>query len=154
MRALTVELCPKLVVVDEGRDALLLCRRHGEEDLDGHFSFVGGKLEEDDQSLLSGIAREIREELGGSVRLDVLLPFSVDVLFTKSSGVRMTLPHFYARYVGGELALNAEEYSEARWVPFAEIERVRPLVGNIPAIARQLKAIRQASCVGRFEPVE
>ncbi len=135
---LRVQLCPKLLIVDELKQTALLCRRTGEADFDAHFSLVGGKLENGDLDLIAGIAREVREEIGVRVRIEILLTFSVDVLFEKQSGEKMVLPHYYARFHGGELELNEQEYGEACWVSLASLGTVDQIVPNVPDIAARL----------------
>ena len=147
-----VLLCPKVALVDELTESVLLCRRTGEQDYDAHFSLVGGKLHEDDGSLAEGIRRELREELGDRVRGSIHLGCSVDVLFTKTSGDRMLLPHYYARFDGGQIDLNPAEYDEMRWVPVSALRATSPLIENVPAIVERLASLR--ACMPESEFVE
>jgi ADP-ribose pyrophosphatase YjhB (NUDIX family) len=51
----------------------LLAKRKGEADFDGVFSFIGGKMETTDETLLAGMQREKNEEVGDEVRLRIFL---------------------------------------------------------------------------------
>lgn len=53
------QYCQKLVVLSQDLDKVLLARRKGEADYDGVFSFIGGKMEMTDESLLAGMKREV-----------------------------------------------------------------------------------------------
>ena len=61
---LLFQYCQKLVVLSTDKQSVLLAQRKGEADYDGVFSFIGGKLETTDESLLAGMRREKNEEIG------------------------------------------------------------------------------------------
>ena len=42
----------------------------------------------------------------------------------------MVLPHYYARFIGGEITLN-DEYSEYRWVNLRELDRFEPKIETV-----------------------
>lgn len=129
------QYCQKLVVLSADRQAVLLAKRKGEADYDGVFSFIGGKMETTDESFIAGMQREKTEEIGGTVRLNVLPDETYNLLFRKRDGNSMVLPHIPALYVSGEIRLS-DEYSEYRWVPVAELEAFEPKIGNVPRLAR------------------
>lgn len=136
---LSFQYCAKLAVFSQDHDRVLLCRRKGEQDYDGVFSLIGGKMEHTDPSIVDALRREKSEEVGVDFRINVLPHFSVDVLFVKQDGHHMILPHFLARHVGGEITLN-EEYSEHAWVRLADLTSFEPKISNIawivPLLAR------------------
>jgi hypothetical protein len=130
-----------LFLVDESIDAVLLARRSGETEYDEVFSLIGGKMERDDGSLLAGLAREKNEEIGPHAAVEVLVTYSHNVLFWKIDGNAMVLPHFLARYLGGEIQLG-EEYSEYRWVPLVDLAAFTPMIENIPQVGSTLVQLR------------
>ncbi len=92
------QYCPKIAVVRN--HSVLLCRRAGEADFDGVFTFIGGKMEHGDLTIIEALRREKNEEVGSGVSLSVLIRYSVNVEFVKSDGSRMILPHYLANFVG------------------------------------------------------
>src|SRR5690349_3214273 len=108
------QYCQKIVVFDGTK--VLLAKRYGEADFDGTFAFIGGKMERTDSSILEGLRREKNEEIGEDVKLNVLTLFSINGMYLKKDGNSMILPYYYAEYQEGEINLNAEEYSEYKWV--------------------------------------
>ncbi len=127
------QYCAKLIIFSADKSAVLLARRQGEADYDGVFSFIGGKTETTDGSLLSGIKREKAEEIGREAKVKICWTMSChQVWFQKSNGKTMVLPHHVGIYEGGTIRLNPNEYAEYRWVPVAEIDDLKPKVENIP----------------------
>ena len=123
----------KIILFSEDWHRVLLAKRRGEADYDGAFSFIGGKMEITDASILEGLRREKNEEIGAAAKVQVYLGATHNVFFRKQDGSAMILPHYLARYTGGEIELNTEEYSEYRWVPLGQLETLEPKVENIPA---------------------
>ncbi|HUB93256.1 MAG TPA: NUDIX domain-containing protein [Verrucomicrobiae bacterium] len=129
------QYCQKLIVLSKDRQSVLLAKRKGEADYNGTFTFIGGKMETTDDSLLAGMKREKDEEVGSDVRVAVLADESYNVLFRKKDGHVMVLPHIAALYVSGSIKLS-DEYSEYQWVPVVELDVFEPKVANIPELAR------------------
>lgn len=127
---LAFQYCQKLVVFSADKQSVLLARRRSEIDYDGVFSFMGGKLETTDESLLAGMQREKNEEIGPDVKLRVLPNVTYNILFRKKDGNTMVLPHIPAIYVSGNIVLN-DEYSEYKWVPVVELEDFEPKIESI-----------------------
>jgi 8-oxo-dGTP pyrophosphatase MutT (NUDIX family) len=127
------QYCQKLVVLSEDRQRVLLARRKGEADYDGVFSFIGGKMETTDESLLAGMQREKNEEIGPDAILRVLADETYNLLFRKKDGNAMVIPHIAALYVSGEVHIN-EEYSEYQWVSLTDLPTFEPKIANIPRI--------------------
>jgi len=127
------QYCPKLLVFSRNKQSILLAKRKGEADYDGTFSFIGGKSETTDESLLAAIKREKDEEIGPDARVWVCWSMSCyQVLFRKKDGNAMVIPHHVAIFEGGEIRLNSEEYSEYKWVPITDLPGLEPKVENIP----------------------
>lgn len=124
--------CQKLIIFNKDWSKVFLARRYGEQDFDGTFSFIGGKMETTDESILAGLAREKSEEVGENFKIRVYPHATNNVFFRKSDGNAMILPHYIARHVSGEPKLNPEEYSEWRWVLVTELKTLEPKIPNIP----------------------
>ena len=141
MSNLLFQYCPKLVVFNQNQSSVLLCKRQGEAEFDEVFSLIGGKMEHGDDSILEALRREKTEEVGEDFKIEVLVDYSLNVFYVKKSGVRMVLPHHYARHLAGEPVLN-EEYSEYLWVDLDELEAFEPKVQNIGEIVHQMKNVK------------
>jgi NADH pyrophosphatase NudC (nudix superfamily) len=127
------QYCQKIVLFSKDWQSVFLAKRHGEAEYDEAFSFIGGKMETGDRSILEGLRREKGEEVGEAVRVRVYLGATQNFLYYKQDGSAMILPHYLAQYVGGDIRLNLEEYSECRWVPIGELSTFEPKIENIPA---------------------
>jgi 8-oxo-dGTP pyrophosphatase MutT (NUDIX family) len=126
----------KLVVLSADRQYVLVAKRQGEADYDGTFSFIGGKMETTDETMIAGMKREKDEEIGLGTVIKVLPSESYNVLFRKTSGRASINPHIPAVFVSGKIKINPEEYSEYRWVPISEIDSLEPKIPNIPMLTR------------------
>jgi 8-oxo-dGTP pyrophosphatase MutT (NUDIX family) len=131
---LLFQYCQKLVILSADKKSVLLAKRKGEADYDGTFSFIGGKMETTDASLLDGMKREKTEEIGPDARIKILPDESRNVLFRKNDGNSMVLPHIAAIYVTGDIRLN-NEYSGYRWVPLGELADFEPKIDTVVAMA-------------------
>lgn len=116
-------------------ESVLLAKRQGEADYDGTYTFVGGKMEATDASILAGMKREKDEEIGQDAKVRVLADETKNVLFRKKDGNAMILPHIAAQFVSGKIQLNDDEYSGYKWVPIKELDNFEPKVPNIPEMA-------------------
>jgi|SRR3989344_2024693 len=132
--------CQKIVVFSKNKSKVLLCKRKGEADYDGVFSFIGGKMERTDKSILAGLKREKDEEVGSSFRIKIYTTYSINHHFIKKDGSHMILPHYYAIYNSGSIHLN-KEYSEYKWVPLTELNDFEPKIPTIPDVVKNLLRI-------------
>jgi 8-oxo-dGTP pyrophosphatase MutT (NUDIX family) len=137
------QYCQKLVVFSEDWGSVLLARRQGEADYDGTFAFIGGKMETGDKSIIAGLKREKDEEIGAAAKVRVYPQATNNLLFQKADGSSIILPHYLAQYVGGKITLNADEYSEFRWVELADLPALESKIENIPAMAAWALALKQ-----------
>jgi ADP-ribose pyrophosphatase YjhB (NUDIX family) len=132
--------CQKIVVFSRSGEEVLLCKRKGEADYDGTFSFIGGKMETSDQSILDGLRREKNEEVGEGFKIRIFTTYSINLFFVKKDGSRMILPHYFAMFEEGEIDLS-DEYSEYRWVKVDDLVSFEPKIANIPDTVAKLLAI-------------
>jgi ADP-ribose pyrophosphatase YjhB (NUDIX family) len=121
---------------------VLLCKRKWENDYDGIYSFIGGKMEITDESLMKGLEREKNEEVWEVCKIKVYPTFSTNLLFRKKSGDCMVLPHYYARHIEGDININ-EEYSDFQWVKITDLDQFEPKIPNIPDTIRKLMALQK-----------
>lgn len=131
------QYCQKIVVFSKDVKSVLLCERKGENDYDGVYSFIGGKMEHKDESLVDGLRREKNEEVGEKFKIEIYPLFATSVLFRKKSSDLMVLPHYYARYLEGEINLN-EEYSDFQWVAIDGLEIFEPKIPSIPGMVNNI----------------
>ncbi len=141
------QYCQKIVVLTEEKDHLLLAKRKGEADYDGTFSFIGGKMETTDTSILEALRREKNEEVGEDFRIRILPTLSLNILFQKKDGSLMIIPHYLAFHVDGEVALS-DEYSEYQWVPLKSLGQFEPKIRNIPETTEQVAKFAEISSDG------
>jgi 8-oxo-dGTP pyrophosphatase MutT (NUDIX family) len=124
------QYCQKLIILSEDKTKVLLAKRKGEADFDGTYSFIGGKMETTDASILAGMKREKNEEIGDAAVVKVLPNETYNLLFRKKDGNSMVLPHIAGIYVSGVIKLN-DEYSDYKWVPITDLEAFEPKIENI-----------------------
>lgn len=127
-------------------DKVLLCKRKGEQDYDGVYSLIGGKLEVSDGDFIGGLKREKNEEIGTECKVRILPNYTYNVIFTKKDGTAMILPHYYAEYVSGKITLS-DEYSDYKWVPIRELSSFQPLIESVPTIVPEM--MKLAKKIGR-----
>lgn len=130
--------CQKIVLFKNNDTEVLLARRRGENDYDGVYSFVGGKMETSDVSLIEGMRREKCEEIGSEVKIKIYPDFNTMEYFIKKSGDYMVLPHYYAEYVSGEIILLKEEYSDFKWILVKDLDSFEPKIGTILGVVKRL----------------
>ena len=140
MNPLLFQYCQKIIVFNKDFSDVLLAKRQGEQDYDGIFSFIGGKLETTDGGFVEGLRREKNEEIGNEALVDVLPTVTYNVYFQKKDGNHMVLPHYAARYNSGDITIN-EEYSEYKWVKISELDSFEPKIDNIPFLVDWAKKI-------------
>lgn len=136
------QYCQKIVIFSKDGTSVLLAKRRGEADYDGVFSFIGGKLESTDGGLVQGLRREKNEEIGSAARIAVVTGISLNEYFIKSNGQAMVLPHYYARFLGGEITIN-EEYSEYKWITVNEIDDFEPKIETVSRIVKSIQKIEK-----------
>ncbi len=141
MEKYNFQYCPKIVVLSSDKTKVLVCKRKGENDYDGVFSFAGGKMETTDASIIEGIKREKNEELGENFKVKLFHTFSLNILFRKKDGSTMIPSHYLAIHKNGEVELSTEEYSEYKWVLISDLEKFEPKIQNIPEMVSQIQRL-------------
>jgi hypothetical protein len=121
------QYCQKIVVFSQDFQTVLLAKRKGEADMDGVYSFIGGKMETTDKNTIESMKREKDEEVGENFKIKVCTSFNSLTTFKKKNGQHMVAAHFFAKYASGEITLNGE-YSDYKWVPVSEFETFEPKV--------------------------
>ncbi len=137
------QYCPKIVVFSSDLKKVLLCKRKGENDYDGIYSFIGGKMENSDDDIVSAIKREKNEEVGKDFKIQLYHEFSNNLTFHKKDGSYMILPHYFAKHLEGEVKLNYE-YSEYKWVRIEDLKKFEPKIPNIPESVSKLLKLGKA----------
>lgn len=136
------QYCQKIVVFSKDMSSVLLCKRKGENDYDGVYSFIGGKMETSDGSFIAGLQREKDEEVGERFKIEIYPLFTINHLFVKKSGDSMVLPYFYAHHIEGEVILS-DEYSEFQWVEIDKLIDFEPKIADIPDIVNKLLELKK-----------
>jgi len=152
MQKYNFQYCQKIVVFSQDESSVLLCKRKNEADYDGTFSFIGGKMEITDQSILAGLKREKDEEVGPNFKIKVFPTFTTNILFTKKDGSAMILPHIYAIHLEGEIQLS-EEYSEYKWVKLDKIDKFEPKINTIPDVLNKFALLKKIFSETTFEVI-
>lgn len=129
--------CQKIVVFKDNNTKVLLAKRRGENDFDGVYSFIGGKMEITDKSITEGIQREKNEEVGTNFKIKLYPTFNSMAYFVKKDGSYMVLPHYYAQFLNGEIKLS-DEYADFKWIPINELNNFEPKIPNIFPIVQEL----------------
>ena len=136
------QYCQKLVVFSPDMKKVLLCKRKGENDYDGVYSFIGGKMETTDKDLVSAMQREKNEEVGENFKVKLYKKFSNNLTFKKKSGDYMILPHYLGIYVDGEVKLS-DEYSDYKWVEIDKLEEFEPKIENVAKSVNAMLALAE-----------
>ena len=85
MKKYNFQYCQKIVVYSKDELSVLLCKRKDEADFDGIFSFIGGKMEITDASMLEGLKREKDEEVGEEFKIKVFPSFTTNAFYFNRS---------------------------------------------------------------------
>lgn len=141
MENLLFQYCQKIVVYSSDGQRVLLCKRKGEADFDGTFSFIGGKMERSDGAILEWLRREKNEEVGEEFKIKIFPAFTTNEFFFKKDGNAMVLPHYYAIHQSGDITLN-DEYSEYQRVPLTEIKDFEPKIYTIPGTLEKFELLK------------
>ncbi len=129
--------CLKIIVFSKDKSKVLLCRRKGEADYDGVFSFIGGKMEVSDKTIAESLKREKNEEVGEEFIIRICPKYCINILFTKNDGSKMVVSNYYSEHVCGEIKLS-QEYSEYKWADINNLDSFEPKIPTIPTTIREM----------------
>lgn len=144
------QYCQKIVILSLDKNKVLLCKRFGEADYDGVFSFIGGKMETADMSIIEGLKREKDEEVGDGFKVMLYPTFCLNLLFRKKDGSAMILPHYLAIHKEGEVDLNGDEYSEYKWVEINKLDEFEPKIPSIPKTVNEILRLEKIANENEF----
>jgi ADP-ribose pyrophosphatase YjhB (NUDIX family) len=133
-----------MVILSKDQNSILLCKRKDESDYNETFTFPGGKMKTSDESIMAGVRREKDEELGENFKIKMLTTYTTNLLFKKSNGKYMIIPHLLATHQEGEIKLS-DEYSEYKWVTMNDLNEFEPKIKNIPEIIQTLNRLAQTT---------
>ena len=121
-------------------DAVLLIQR-GNEPLKGIWSIPGGALEVG-ESLIDGVRREVREEVGLEIEVGAIVEVFERITRDQQGAVRYhyVLVDFVCRPTGGALAA-ADDADDARWVTASELATIEVTAGT-PAVIEKAFRMR------------
>lgn len=112
------------VIVDEDR---IFCCQRGPGTLEGFWEFPGGKLEMD-ESAPEALTREIREELGCTVRVGGQVARTEH----QYDFALIALTTFYCTLAEGTPTLS--EHVDSAWLPATELDSVMWAPADVPAV--------------------
>lgn len=121
------QYCQKLIILSPDKQSVLLAKRKEEADYNNIYSFIGGKMETTDGSIISAMKREKDEEIGANTKVRVLSNESYNVLFRKKDGSSMIVPHIACIFRSGNIVLS-EEYSKYKWIPLNKLNDFEPKI--------------------------
>lgn len=132
------QYCQKLVVLSNDLSKVLVAKRQGEQDYNGVYAYIGGKMEHTDSTFIEGIKRERDEEVGSNFKIKLFPTYIITKEYLKKDGSYMILPHYLCIHQEGEIELN-EEYSEYKWINLDELESHENLIENIPELTLKMR---------------
>lgn len=109
------------VLIKQGR--VWIQQRSGTDHLDGFWEFPGGKVEPD-EAIVDALVREVREEAGCQIQVELIRPIQTDLFQYPDRLVRL---HFFLCPVeeGPHHVVN-----KGRWIRIEEINRFRMPAAN------------------------
>lgn len=107
---------------------VLACRRAPGKSAAGRWEFPGGKVD-DDETPEAAIVREIREELGLSISVDVLIDRSVTTVGDNDIDLACYL------VTSVDVPTRSTDHDELRWVPLSSLPMLDWASPDLPAVA-------------------
>jgi ADP-ribose pyrophosphatase YjhB (NUDIX family) len=129
-------------VIVDGARVVLVKRAH--EPLKGEWSLPGGAVEVG-ETLVDGVAREVREETGLEVRVGPV----VDILDRVHRGTDGRVEYHYVlidylcTVIGGTLA-HSSDAADACWAPMADLSRFALSAQTTAVIAKALELVPES----------
>lgn len=118
---------------------LLTARRSAPAELAGYWEFPGGKVEQGEDPI-AALHREIREELGVTIRVGAEVAPDGSPAWPLAGTTRMRL--WLAEVASGEPSL-LEDHDELRWLPAERLGSVRWLPADVPVVAATTRLLAE-----------
>ncbi len=116
----------KVFITNEKGELLVVrwaANPYNPKELYGCWDFPGGGLEYK-ESLQEGLLREVREEIGSAVRIEVQEQFiSWDFWMMEKPDQRCIVLGYKARWIDGKIVLN-QEHDEYRWMLPSDLQNL------------------------------
>ncbi|MCK4635325.1 MAG: nucleotide exchange factor GrpE, partial [Candidatus Moranbacteria bacterium] len=113
-------LAQKIILVNEKSEVLLV--KTTKDDL---WDLPGGHFDENDESQIESLKREVAEEIGNSVDFEILDEISVELRKWKGEFTNVKVGYL-AKYNFGKIKLeDNNEHSDFKWMNFDEIENLK-----------------------------
>jgi ADP-ribose pyrophosphatase YjhB (NUDIX family) len=97
----------KALIVKEGKVLLIREAVYDEGSRTGEWDVPGGRIQPE-ETLLGGLAREVREEVGLEVRPGIVLSVQETFRTIKGEPCHIVRIHYLAEYVAGEVVLSSD----------------------------------------------
>lgn len=111
-------------------------------DLRGKWDFPGGGLTYN-ESLVEGVRRELREELGEAVRYELFEPLVMwDWVQAGDETMRTVCVGYRGKFLGGEITLN-EEHDQYAWVAVEQLANYDWMKPDLEAVKRLQQLARE-----------
>ncbi|WP_449434433.1 NUDIX hydrolase [Pseudomonas putida] len=122
------------LVLREGRN-VLLSLRSGTGFADGNYGLVAGHLEAD-ETLVQGMCREAREEIGIEIAEQELLLFHV--MHNRSTNDRLAFFFECRKWAGEPINREPEKCAELRWVALDALASIENQVAYVRSALRHI----------------
>jgi 8-oxo-dGTP diphosphatase len=108
----------------EKDEKILILKRSSKLDFEKEFwETVSGRLEQNLTEVKNELLREIKEELGGDFKCQVIAPFGTYNFYRGENKTQETVGiDYFCKYISGEIELS-KEHTEYRWIDPKEFEK-------------------------------
>lgn len=132
----TFQVSVAAMITDNERNILVAKRSPQIAHAAGKWDVISGRLSPG-ESFEEALKREITEELGESVTIDIVEPYYT-FHHTRDDGHEVQGVSYYCQYIRGEIHLN-DEHTDFRWV---SVEKALRLI-KIESLRRDLRRFRE-----------
>ena len=132
----TFQVSVAAMIADDDGNVLVVKRSPRVAHAAGRWDVVSGRLAPG-ESFEEALKREIIEEIGESVVIDIVEPYYT-FHHIRDDGHEVQGVSYYCRYKGGKVLLN-DEHTDCRWV---SVEKARQLI-KIESLRRELRRFKE-----------